>query len=139
MTISAAPLVPVLTLVLWTLLVLGWLMAVRIPALQRLGITPYKVTRADLERLPASERNVSANYQHLVEQPTLFYAVALSAAVLGLDDGLTLGLAWAYVGLRVVHSLIQNTVNRVMVRFLVFAAGTAVLLALAVRALLTAL
>jgi hypothetical protein len=74
------------------------------------------------------------NYDHLLQQPTLFYAVALVLGLTGADDGLNIGLAWLYVVLRVVHSLVQATVNVIMIRFAVFAVATLVLLALAVRA-----
>jgi hypothetical protein len=69
-----------------------------------------------------------------MEQPTLFYAVALTLAVVGQGGGLNAGLAWAYVALRIIHSLIQATVNAVTVRFAVFVASAVVLLALAIRA-----
>jgi hypothetical protein len=63
----------------------------------------------------------------------VFYAVALALAVMGQGDGLNATLAWAYVGLRIVHSLVQVTVNKVMVRFLIFALSSFVLMALVVH------
>jgi hypothetical protein len=71
-----------------------------------------------------------------MEQPTLFYAVAFALALAGAGGGLNLTLAWTYVGLRVVHSVVQSTVNVITARFLVFLVGSLVLLALAVRAAL---
>ena len=73
------------------------------------------------------------NYNHLMEQPTLFYAIALTLAVLGAGDGLNAMLAWAYVGLRVIHSLVQALVNVILLRFGLFMVASAVLLILAVR------
>ena len=70
------------------------------------------------------------NYNHLHEAPTVFYAVALLLALIGQGDGLNATLGWAYVALRIVHSLVQATVNRVVVRFLVFALSSLVLIAL---------
>ena len=76
------------------------------------------------------------NYNHLMEQPTLFYAVAASLAILGAGGGANAGLAWAYVVLRVAHSLVQATVNIIMIRFALFTVSSLVLLALAIRAAL---
>jgi len=74
------------------------------------------------------------NYNHLMEQPTIFYAVALSLALMGFGGGINLYLAWAYVGFRILHSLIQATVNVVKYRFLVFALASLCLLGLTVHA-----
>ena len=74
------------------------------------------------------------NYNHLLEQPTLFYAIALTLALLGGSTGWNLWLAWAYVGLRVLHSLIQATTNVVRWRFLIFTLASLVLLALTLHA-----
>lgn len=73
------------------------------------------------------------NYNHLLEQPTIFYAIALTLAVLGAVDAASVILAWAYVGLRIVHSLVQATVNVILWRFAVFALSSLVLAALALR------
>ena len=87
------------------------------------------------DAIPPQARWKADNYNHLMEQPTLFYAVAVTIAVAGAAAStIDVGLAWAYVALRVVHSLIQATVNVVEARFLVFAFGSLVLLALTVRA-----
>jgi hypothetical protein len=74
------------------------------------------------------------NYNHLMEQPTLFYATALTLALVGQGDGLNLALAWAYVGLRLLHSLIQALINVIILRFAVFMVASSVLVLLAVRA-----
>ena len=79
---------------------------------------------------------VADNYNHLHEQPTVFYAIAISLALLGFGDGLNATIAWAYVALRIVHSLIQVLVNRVIVRFAVFALSGVALLMLVVHALI---
>lgn len=131
---------PVIALVLWTFVMCAWLYATRIPAIVKAKIVfdPTQPAAAFHAQLPASVRWKADNYDHLLQQPTLFYAVAL-VLVLGLtgaDDGLNIGLAWLYVALRVVHSLVQATVNVIMIRFSVFAVATLVLLAMAVRAAL---
>ena len=129
---------PVIALVLWSLVMWAWLYATRILAIQaaKMPMEPT-MTSADLAAaLPPSVRWKADNYNHLMEQPTLFYATALVLAVAGQGDGLNAALAWGYVGLRVVHSLVQATVNVIMVRFLIFMVASLVLLALAVRAAL---
>jgi hypothetical protein len=71
-----------------------------------------------------------------MEQPTLFYAVALTLALLGADASLNAGLAWLYVALRVAHSLVQAMLNIIMLRFAIFMAATLVLLVMSLRAAL---
>jgi hypothetical protein len=128
---------PVLALVAWTLVMWVWMYATRIPAMKAAGIDPqdaaYPGTWA--HRLRPGIRSVADNYNHLHEQPTIFYAVMFFAALTGGGDALALKLAWSYVLLRVVHSLVQATFNRVIVRFSLFALGTLVLAMLTVREL----
>ena len=76
----------------------------------------------------------SHNYAHLMEQPTLFYAASVIIALLG-ASALDTVFAWIYVGLRIVHSIWQATVNVVKIRFLLFIASTIALIYLAYRAL----
>ena len=124
---------PVMALVLWTLVVWVWMYATRIPAMQKAKIDPQDAARTRTLALPPEVMWVSDNYNHLMEQPTIFYAAALAAQLAGQADGLNVGLAWAYVILRVVHSLIQCTVNVVMARFAVFSLSTVVLAVMAIR------
>ena len=128
-------LAPVLVLVCWTLVMWVWMYATRIPAMKEAGIDPqdaaYPGTWA--HRLRPGVRSVADNYNHLHEQPTLFYALMFFAVLAGGADATTLGLAWAYVVLRVVHSLVQATFNRVVVRFSIFALATLTLMAMAAR------
>lgn len=127
-------LTPVAILVLWSTIVLGWAAAARFSAAGKLklGIEDAKRTRGFGDRLPAAVQYKMDNYNHLMEQPTLFYATAIALAVAGAGDGLNLVLAWAYVGLRVMHSLAQGTSNIVAIRFPLFALATLCLVALAV-------
>jgi hypothetical protein len=125
---------PVLALVAWTFVMWFWMYATRIPAMQKMKIDPQEVVArgAKLE-LPPEIARVADNYNHLHEQPTIFYAVALAAQVAGVTDTTSITLAWAYVLLRVVHSFVQATKNIVIVRFSVFTLGSLVLLALLIR------
>ena len=125
---------PVLTLIGWTFVMWIWLYATRIPAMRaaRIDLVAVSRTGAKLE-LPPEVSRVADNYNHLHEQPTIFYALALAAEHGAAVDGISVALAWGYVGLRVVHSLVQATRNVIMVRFFVFAAASLVLLLLLAR------
>jgi hypothetical protein len=126
---------PILALVLWTLVIWIWMYATRIPAMQRAKIDPQEAARTRTLSLAPEIMWVSDNYNHLMEQPTIFYATAIAAQMAGQANPINIGLAWSYVGLRIVHSLIQCTVNIVMWRFSVFTLSTLVLAALALRTL----
>lgn len=126
---------PVVALIVWSLIVLVWLYATRIPAMARAKLKPGQATRADIEALPSAK--VADNYNHLMEQPTIFYAVCFALHFLGQgEDPINIGLAWAYVALRVAHSLVQATVNVIVVRFFIFVLASLALMALAVHAAL---
>lgn len=130
---------PVVALVLWTFVMWAWLYATRIPAMRAANapLDPNATAAEFNARIPAAVRWKADNYNHLHEQPTLFYAVALSLAFAGHGDGINAWLAWGYVAVRVVHSLIQALGNVILARFSVFMVGSVVLLALAVRAAMT--
>lgn len=133
---SQTMLQPVIALVLWSMVMWGWLYATRLPAMMR-ARTPLDPTQPRdvmLGGLPPRVRWKADNYNHLMEQPTLFYATALTLALLGQGDPVNLGLAWGYVALRVIHSLIQALVNVIVFRFAVFMTGSVVLVVLALRA-----
>src|SRR3984893_16465954 len=129
MTLPSPILVPVIVFVLWTLLMCVWLYTTRIPALKKHNIVydPRRPAEAFHEQLPAEVRWKADNYNNLMGQPTLFYAVALTLALLDADTGFNAALAWLYVVLRVAHSLVQATINVVMLRFPIFMAATLVL------------
>lgn len=137
-------LAPGAVLALWTLIMLGWVAATRFSAMSKAGVdlkaAPPGGRGVDLENvLPPTINWKSHNYTHLLEQPTLFYAVILFLHLSGGSTDLTRGLAWAYVLLRIIHSLYQATVNRVPVRFAIFALATFCLVALAVLAVIATL
>ena len=128
---------PVLALVAWTLVMWVWMYATRIPAMQAAGIDPQDAAYPGTwsHRLRPGVRSVADNYNHLHEQPTIFYALMFFAALTGGGDATALALAWAYVALRVLHSLVQATFNRVVVRFSIFALASLVLMAFTAREL----
>ena len=138
---STSILAPAAALVAWTILVLFWMAARRFPALKQAGIDlsrplPGGRRGQDLEGvIPDSANWIAHNYAHLLEQPTAFYAVCAILAITGSAGSWDLRLAWAYVGLRVAHSLVQCTVNYVPVCFGLFLLSTFCLLGLTVSAL----
>ena len=129
---------PVVALLAWTMVMWVWMYATRIPAMNKAGIDAKNLVGSNgaslREKLPDSISWKADNYNHLHEAPTLFYAVAIVLAIIGAGDGFNTQLAWAYVGLRIAHSLIQALVNVIIVRFTVFMIASAVLLVLALRA-----
>lgn len=134
---QSAILMPAAALVLWSLVMLFWMAGSRLPALSKLGGLGNAKPGGrgqDLEGVIPDEINWKAhNYAHLMEQPTLFYAAVMILAILGAGS-LDVALAWGYVGIRLVHSVWQATVNRVPVRFALFLLSTICLIGLAIRA-----
>ena len=126
---------PVLAMGLLTAAVALWMLFTRIPAMMRLKIHPQKGqdTRKLREHLPHEVNRVSNNYNHLFEQPTLFYVTCICIALLGHVDSFYVYAAWAYVALRICHSLVQGLVDIVVVRFYLFIASWVVLIVMIVR------
>lgn len=131
-------LAPVVALVAWSLVVMVWMAATRIPAMKKAGVDLSSRVGGrglNLEGVIPDEVNWKAhNYQHLMEQPTLFYAIAITLALMDFGGGINLWLAWGYVGLRVLHSLVQATYNRVLHRTTLFALSSLCLLGLTIHA-----
>ena len=138
MPTSAEFLSPVLALVAWTLVMWIWMYATRIPAMNAAGLDPQEAAYPGTwaHRLRPGVRSVADNYNHLHEQPTIFYALMFFAALTGGGDSTALKLAWGYVVLRVLHSLVQATFNKVIVRFSIFAVGSIVLMVFTFRELM---
>ena len=130
-------LAPVVALVVWTHVMWAWMYATRLPAIRRarLKLDPEAPRGAQMTPVPPRVRGKADNYNHLMEQPTLFYAIAIVLALVD-PDATNRALAWAYVGLRVVHSLVQALINKIELRFTVFALSSIVLIVLTVRAVL---
>ncbi|RBQ64669.1 hypothetical protein FVER14953_21673 [Fusarium verticillioides] len=121
----------------------GWVFAIeallykrRIPALSKYGVTfdPATVKQQKAEKLPPFVNWAADNFNNLQEQPTQFYAIVLGLSLLDIRDKNTVRLAWAYVGLRVLHSLIHVSTNNPGIRFPVFAASSFALLGMTAKA-----
>jgi hypothetical protein len=137
--VGMAILQPVVALAAWTMVMWFWLYGTRIPALSAAKVDPDDLVHDPTKNLdsvlPPQVMWKAHNYNHLHEAPTVFYAVAIVLAMIGKGDGLAAQLGWVYVGLRVIHSLIQATINKVMLRFLVFALSSFCLMALVALAI----
>ena len=128
---------PVLALIVWTFVMFFWMYATRLPAMQKAGVDPSKIKGKEtynlLAAIPPRVGWVADNYNHLHEQPTLFYALCTYSFLVGVKDDLNIAMAWTYVVIRIAHSLVQAISNFVPVRFVIFALGSSVLLAIAAR------
>jgi hypothetical protein len=127
---------PVVALILWSLVIWVWMYATRLPAMQTGGVKPQEGAFAGAvnARMPPWARRVADNYNHLMEQPTIFYAVCFALELLHRSQPINIGLGWSYVAARVAHSLVQCTFNNVPLRFFVFVISTLALALLALDA-----
>ena len=127
---------PIVALVAWSLVMYVWLYIARIGAMRRGGISAkgMRGTRGLDGIIPDKANWPAHNYSHLMEQPTIFYAIVLALVLMGFDHPINVYLAWAYVGLRIVHSIVQATVNVVRIRFILFALATLCLIGLTTHA-----
>jgi hypothetical protein len=122
-------LTPVVMLAAWSMVMWAWMYVTRLPAIRRskMRLDPEAPRGEQMATLPPRVRWKADNYNHLMEQPTVFYATAITMALLGHGDGWAMRLAWTYVALRVVHSFVQVLWNRIEVRFSLFALSSLVL------------
>ncbi|WP_374388056.1 MAPEG family protein [Sandaracinobacter sp.] len=128
----------ILAMGLLTLAMFIWMYATRLPAFTRAKLDPQEAMHPGTyhDRIPSEVRRVADNYNHLFEAPTIFYAVTLAIVLLGLADPLHVMCAWAFVVLRVLHSIVQATANKVVVRFSLFALSWVAMGIMIVRAAL---
>jgi len=133
---SAVLLGPVISLNAWTFLMEGWMYYCRIRAVnsQKMKLDNTLTKHEFDKQIPPQLRWKADNYNHLFEQPTQFYAVALTLAMLGAESRTDVGLAWGYVGLRLVHSMVHSTTNPIMRRFQLYIVMSGVLATMTVRA-----
>lgn len=138
---GTAILAPMIALILWSCVMWAWMYATRLPAMGKAeGVDAAHMVGgvgSDLDKvLPPKVQWIAHNYNHLMEQPTLFYALCSALAIIGAGSGMNFTLAWAYVGLRIIHSLVQALINRVIVRFAIFLLSGVVLLWMSINAAL---
>ncbi|MBN8613027.1 MAG: MAPEG family protein [Deltaproteobacteria bacterium] len=133
---NTALLLPAVALAAWTFVMWAWMYATRIPAItgSKMKLDPSIPRGEQMATLPPEVRWKADNYNHLFEQPTLFYPMVIVLALIPASGAIELGLAWSYLGSRVVHSLFQATVNKIEVRFALFLLSSLILLALVIRA-----
>ena len=129
---------PLIALVVWSFVMWLWMYATRIPVVIALNLKldPTAPSGSQMAQLPASVRWKADNYNHLMEQPTLFYATVLSLALLGAVSKVVVYAAWAYVVLRVVRSLVHVLGNKIQLRFAVFSLSNIPLVILVFNAVL---
>ena len=128
---------PVVALIAWSLVIMAWMALTRLPAMKKAGIGLNRRggRGANLEGVLPDEVNWKGhNYQHLMEQPTIFYAIVFALILLGMDQPINCWLAWGYVVLRILHSLVQATVNIVLYRLSLFQLSSLCLIGLTVHA-----
>lgn len=133
---SAAPLLrPVVGLAGWTFVMEIWMYSTRLPAIRKYGVSgsPYTTKEEMHSKIPRPIQWIADNYNHLHEQPTVFYAVTLALAVLGDTHPISTRAAWGYVGIRAAHSILQATANTILVRFGLFLTSSIVLAGLTGR------
>ena len=114
-------LTPVLILILWTFIIFLIMAFGRVRFMNNPQDAAHSKDYKD--QLPAWVNRTSDNYNHLFEQPVAFYAVTLSIALINNFDELMVQFAWAFVLIRILHSIVQITINIILIRFFLFASG----------------
>jgi len=133
-------LTPMLAMIVWTFVMWTWMYATRIPAMRKARINPSKMKlKSEMDVLPNEVKRIADNYNHLHEQPTIFFALVVYLHLAGQTGDVMIGLAWLYVVLRITHSLIQALWNFIPARFFAFSASTLVLIVMTVLAVLGAI
>jgi len=132
-------LAPVLALIIWTLLIWVLMYVRRIPAMQAARINPDTAKSPDgkwKQELPLKVQAAAHNYNHLLEQPTIFYGLMFYITLTEQMSSPLFYAAWAYVLLRVLHSFVQVSAGKVIPRFVIFSVSTLVLMVMVVLTLL---
>lgn len=129
---GVALLQPMMVLIIWSMVMWAWMYTTRLPAISamKMKLDPTAPSGSQMSQLPAKVRWKADNYNHLMEQPTLFYAIILMLCILDQTSELAIIAAWGYVGLRVLHSVFQAMFNIIEVRFVLFILSNVPLVAL---------
>ncbi len=141
-------LAPAAVLVAWSMVMILWVVVTRFRAFGEAGVDLANAVPGgryvDLEStMPAKVNWKAHNFTHLMEQPTIFYAVVCIIAIAGASgavvSGAVVAWAWAYTFIRIAHSLWQSLVNTVPIRFALFVGSNVCLLVLTYHALILTL
>ena len=126
-------LTPALALVIWTLIMMIVMYKRRIPAMNAISkrTQDFIDDPSLVNKMPASARWAADNFNHLHENPTLFYALMFIIFLMDKVTPLALYCAWGYVAIRVVHSLVQVSSNKVLLRFSLFILSSIMLIIMA--------
>ncbi|CAM3250215.1 MAPEG family protein [Sphingomonas antarctica] len=123
-----------------TLAMMLWMSVARLPAMKAEGLTLQDAAHTDVlrSRLPSTVTRIADNFRHLFETPTIFYAISLAIVVVGLADPLHALCAWLFLACRVLHSIVQATMNIVSVRATLYMLSWLALATMIVRAAIAA-
>lgn len=119
---------PMIALAFWTFIVLSLVPLRRVRATKTGKVKPGDFKFGESPKVPGEITIPNRNYMNLLELPVLFYVVCLMFYVTSWVDRWALGLAWGFVGLRVVHSFVHLTYNHVGQRAIIFGIGNFVVL-----------
>ena len=137
--VGMAILQPVVALAAWTMVMWFWLYGSRLSSFGKAD--PEELIddpHVSLDHiLPPQTEWKAHNYRHLLQDPVIFYAVSITLAIIDQGDGLNAQIGWAYVILRVLHSIVQSTFNQMVPRFALYALSSFCLMFLVARAALT--
>ena len=131
---NPAMLYPLFALAAWTLIVLVLIPVARVRSVRLREIGTDDFMYGESARVPSHDSVPNRNYMNLLELPMLFYVVCLLLMMTAGASNLAVALAWAYVALRVVHSLIHLTYNQVLHRLAAFTLSNVALVVLWVLA-----
>lgn len=121
---------PVFALAGWTFCMLLLVAARRVIAMRTAQIRPREYALGESAKVPPQALLANRNYMNLLELPVLFYLVCILSVVTSTTSALFVQVAWAYVALRIVHSLVHVTYNHVMHRFAAFVCSNFALITL---------
>lgn len=127
-------LMPLMAMVFLTFAVWIYLFALRIPEIKLKKIDPDDLKdRAEAHKLLTVSAAASNNLKNLFEMPILFYVAAMLSTLLLIQDALLVQLAWGFVIMRMIHSAVHCSYNRVMHRFIAYFVSCLFLLLLWIR------
>jgi hypothetical protein len=126
---------PAAALMVLTLLVWVYMYILRLPYIINNRIKVQSLLSPDAVNtlLPEHVNRPANNLKNLFELPILFFVLCLAWFLSQQVDPVFVNLAWVFVALRYVHSLIHCTVNIVVLRFVFYVLSSFVLVAMVAR------